>query len=216
MRLFLDTANIDMIKQGVAWGVIDGVTTNPTIVAKEGISDYESVIKQICDIVPGEVSAEVTSVKKAEMIRQGKKIAKWHENVVVKVPCTPDGFEVTTALVKAGIKVNMTLCFTANQALLAALAGAYFISPFLGRLDDISTNGMDLIYDIREVYDAGGFDTQIIAASIRHPMHVIEAAKAGADVATIPYKVLEQMMKHPLTDAGQAKFMEDWRKVSNT
>ena len=214
MRIFLDTANIDLIKQGVAWGVVSGVTTNPTLVAQEGISDYESVIKKICEIVPGEVSAEVTAEGKDNMFEQGLAISKWHPNVVVKVPCTVDGYEVAANLAKEGVKVNMTLCFTPNQALLAALAGAYFVSPFVGRLDDISTDGIALIEDIVDIIHIPEFDTQIISASIRHPMHVLQSAKAGADVATVPFKVLQQMMKHPLTDAGQAKFMEDWHKVS--
>jgi transaldolase len=214
MRIFLDTANIAQISQGVNWGVVAGVTTNPTLVAAEGLKDYKSVIQEICSIVDGPVSAEVTVEGVDAMLAQARDIARWHENVVVKVPATTDGLEVTAKLAAEGIKVNMTLCFSANQALLAALAGAAFVSPFVGRLDDIGQDGMALVKEIMDIYKEYDFDTEVIAASIRHPMHCVAAARAGSDIATVPFKVLEQMMKHPLTDAGNARFLADWRRVS--
>jgi transaldolase len=214
MRIFLDTANIDQIRQGVRWGVVSGVTTNPTLVASEGLKDYKSVVREICSIVDGPVSAEVVVEGVDAMLAQGRDIAAWHKNVVVKIPATPEGLEVTSKLAKDGIKVNMTLCFSANQALLGALAGAAFISPFVGRLDDIGQDGMALVKDIMDIYKEYDFDTEVIAASIRHPLHCVAAAQAGADIATLPFKVLEQMMKHPLTDAGNARFLADWRRVS--
>ena len=215
MRLFLDTANLEQIKQAVKWGV-SGVTTNPTLVAAEGTRDYKSLVQTICGIVPGEVSAEVTAEGVAAMVTQGRDIATWHEKVVVKVPCTPDGFEAASLLSRDDIKVNMTLCFSASQALLAALCGAYFVSPFIGRLDDIGQDGLDLLAEIIDIYNKGDFKTQVLAASIRHPLHVLQAAGLGADVATIPFKVLEQLTRHPLTDIGNARFLADWRKVSGS
>ena len=214
MRIFLDTANIDQIRQGVKWGVVSGVTTNPTLVAAEGLKDYKSVVQEICSIVDGPVSAEVVVEGVDAMLAQARDIATWHKNVVVKIPSTPEGLEVTSKLAKDGIKVNMTLCFSANQALLGALAGAAFISPFVGRLDDIGQDGMALVRDIMDIYKEYDFDTEVIAASIRHPLHCVAAAQAGADIATVPFKVLEQMMKHPLTEAGNARFLADWRRVS--
>lgn len=214
MLIFLDTANIAQIRQGLKWGVVSGVTTNPTLLAAEGLKDYKSVVQEICSIVDGPVSAEVTVEGVDAMLAQARDIAKWHENVVVKIPATSDGLEVTAKLAAEGIKVNVTLCFSANQALLAALAGAAFVSPFVGRLDDIGQDGMALVKEIMDIYKEYDFDTEVIAASIRHPMHCTAAAKAGADVATVPFKVLEQMMKHPLTDAGNARFLADWRRVS--
>jgi transaldolase len=214
MRIFLDTANIEQIRQGVRWGVVSGVTTNPTLVAAEGQKDYKSVVMEICSIVDGPVSAEVVVEGVDAMLAQARDIAKWHKNVVVKIPATPEGLEVTSKLSKEGIKVNMTLCFSANQALLGALAGAAFISPFVGRLDDIGQDGMALVRDIMDIYKEYDFDTEVIAASIRHPLHCVTAAQAGADIATVPFKVLEQMMKHPLTEAGNARFLADWRRVS--
>jgi transaldolase len=214
MRIFLDTANIDQIRQGVKWGVVSGVTTNPTLVAAEGQKDYKSVVKEICSIVDGPVSAEVVVEGVEAMLSQARDIATWHKNVVVKIPATPEGLEVTSKLAKEGIKVNMTLCFSVNQALLGALAGAAFISPFVGRLDDIGQDGMALVRDIMDIYKEYDFDTEVIAASIRHPLHCVAAAQAGADIATVPFKVLEQMMKHPLTEAGNARFLADWRRVS--
>lgn len=215
MRLFLDTANLDQIRQAVKWGV-SGVTTNPSLVAAEGTADYKSLVQTICGIVPGEVSAEVTREGVAAMVAQGRGIAAWHDRVIVKVPCTPDGFEAASQLSRDNIKVNMTLCFSASQALLAALCGAHFISPFIGRLDDIGQNGLDLIAEIIAIYKEGRFNTQVLAASIRHPVHVLKAAALGAHVATVPFKILEQLARHPLTDAGNARFMADWRKVSGT
>ena len=213
MRIFLDTANIEQIRQGVRWGVVSGVTTNPTLVASEGQKDYKSVVKEICSIVDGPVSAEVVVEGVEAMLAQARDIASWHKNVVVKIPATTEGLEVTSKLAKEGIKVNMTLCFSANQALLGALAGAAFISPFVGRLDDIGQDGMALVRDIMDIYKEYDFDTEVIAASIRHPLHCVVAAQAGADIATVPFKVLEQMMKHPLTEAGNARFLADWRRV---
>lgn len=215
MRIFLDTANIDHIKQGVKLGVVTGVTTNPTLLAKEGHKDYKAVVKEICAIVPGPVSAEVVVEGSPAMLEQAREIAGWASNVVIKIPSTAEGLEVTRALVKDNIKVNMTLCFSVNQALLGALAGAAYISPFVGRLDDIGQDGMALVKDIVDVYKKYEYlKTQVLAASIRHPMHCVAAAKAGADIATVPYSVLMQMMKHPLTDIGIERFMADWRSVS--
>lgn len=213
MKIFLDTANIADIKESVKLGVISGVTTNPTLVAKEGSSDYESVVKEICQIVDGPVSAEVVVEGVEQMVKQAREIAAWAPNVVIKIPATDEGLEVTSILSKEGIKVNMTLCFSVNQAVLAALAGAAYVSPFVGRLDDIGSDGMQLIWDIIEVYDLYGYETEVIAASIRHTQHCTEAAKAGTHIATIPYKVLKQMIKHPLTDIGIERFMADWKEV---
>ena len=210
MKLFLDTANLEQIKQGVKWGV-SGVTTNPTLVASERAEDYKSLIQSICAVVPGEVSVEVTVEGVANMVTQGREIATWHDRVVVKIPCTPDGFEATSQLSRAGIKVNMTLCFSASQALLAALCGAYFVSPFVGRLDDIGQDGLDLIAEIVGIYDRGGLGTKVLTASVRHPLHVLQAASIGAYAATVPFKVLTQLASHPLTDIGNARFLADWR-----
>ena len=214
MRIFLDTANLDQIRQGVKWGVVSGVTTNPTLVAQEGAKDYQYVVKEICSIVDGPVSAEVVVEGVEEMLSQARNIATWHQNVVVKIPATPDGLEVTSKLAKDGIKINLTLCFSVNQALLSALSGATFVSPFVGRLDDIGQDGMTLVKSIMDVYKEYAFDTEVIAASIRHPLHCIAAAQVGADIATVPFKVLEQMIKHPLTEAGNARFLADWRCAS--
>jgi transaldolase len=215
MRIFLDTANIDQIKKGVKLGVVSGVTTNPTLVAKEGLRDYEAVVKEICSIVDGPVSAEVVVNDKEAMLAQARKIATWASNVVVKIPSTADGLEVISQLAKENIKVNMTLCFSVNQALLGALAGTAFVSPFVGRLDDIGHDGMALIKDIVDVFKQyDDLTTEVLAASIRHPLHCVAAAKAGAHIATIPYKVLLQMTKHPLTDVGIERFLADWQSVS--
>ena len=215
MRLFLDTANLDQIIHGVKMGVITGVTTNPTLVAKEGITDFRKHIEKICKIVPGPVSTEVLSQDVAGMVAEARQIAKWSENVVVKIPSTVEGVEATHQLADDNIKVNMTLCFTVNQALLAAAAGAAYVSPFVGRLDDIGEQGMKLILDIITVYRnyPGTINTQVIAASIRHPQHCLDAASMGADIATVPYSVLLQMIKHPLTDIGVQKFLEDYKKI---
>mgnify|MGYP001177643232 CR=1 FL=1 len=215
MRIFLDTANISQIRQAVKLGVISGVTTNPTLVSKEGLGDYKAVVKEICSIVSGPVSAEVVVNEAEAMFRQAREIATWADNVVVKIPSTTQGLEVISALAKENIKVNMTLCFTLNQALLGALAGATYVSPFVGRLDDISCDGMALIKDIVDVYKKyDDLKTEVLAASIRHPQHCVAAAKAGAHIATIPFSVLLQMMEHPLTDIGIARFLADWERVS--
>jgi len=213
MRIFLDTANVDQIRQGVKLGVVTGVTTNPTLVSKEGLKDYQAVVKEICSIVPGPVSAEVLVEGVQAMLEQAREIAAWAPNVVIKIPATAEGLEVTSELAKENIKVNMTLCFSLNQALLGALAGATYVSPFVGRLDDIGHDGMALVKDIVDAFNKYGLKTEVLAASIRHPLHCVEAAKAGAHIATVPYKVLVQMMKHPLTDIGIAHFLADWRSV---
>ncbi|MGD9115897.1 MAG: fructose-6-phosphate aldolase [Dehalococcoidia bacterium] len=214
MQIFLDTANIEQIRQAARLGVISGVTTNPSLVSREGRADYESVVKEICAIVPGPISAEVVVEKANDMIEQAQQIAGWAPNVVVKIPSTTAGLEATAVLAKKKIKVNMTLCFTLNQAILAALAGAAYVSPFVGRLDDIGEDGMAVVRDIVDVFDYYDLDTQVIAASIRHPQHCLAAAKAGAHIATVPYKVLTQMIQHPLTDTGVARFQEDWQRLS--
>lgn len=215
MQIFLDTANIEQIKQGVKLGVVSGVTTNPTLVAKEANADYESVVKEICSIVSGPVSVEVLAEDTATMLQQARTMAAWAPNVVIKIPATADGLGTTSILSQEGIQVNMTLCFSVNQAILAALAGAAFISPFVGRLDDIGDDGMQLVKDIVEVYrNYKELKTRVIAASIRHPQHCIVAAKVGADIATIPYTVLTQMIRHPLTDIGIARFLADWQSLS--
>ena len=212
MKFFLDTANLDEIKQGVAWGLVDGTTTNPSLVAKEGV-DFHTRIKEICAIVNGSVSAEVTATDYEGMIKEGHILAKLHDNVTVKVPLIPDGIRACRTLSQEGIKVNVTLCFSASQALLAAKSGATYISPFVGRLDDISEDGMNLVRDIVQIYKNYGYATQVLAASLRHPMHVVESAKAGAHVGTMPFNVLKMLFNHPLTDIGLKKFLADWEKV---
>ena len=212
MKFFLDTANLDELRESAAFGIIDGVTTNPTLIAREGRPMAEQ-IRAICDIVDGDISAEVVSVESGEMIREGKELAAIHPNVVVKCPLIPEGIKVTKALSSEGIRVNVTLCFTSVQALLAAKAGAYIVSPFMGRLDDINIDGTELIREITAIYENYGFSTQVLAASIRGPLHVKESALAGADIATMPAKVLDQLFKHPLTDAGLESFLADYRKV---
>ena len=215
MRVFLDTANIEHIEHGVSLGVISGVTTNPTLVSMEGHKDYRAMVKKICSIVPGPVSAEVVVEGAPAMLEQAREIAAWATNVVIKIPATAEGLEVTSALKKENIKVNMTLCFSVNQALLAALAGASYISPFVGRLDDAGHDGMALVKDIVDVFkNYQDLTTEVLAASIRHPLHCIAAARAGAHIATVPYKVLLQMIKHPLTDIGIERFLADWKSVS--
>jgi len=215
MRIFLDTANIEQIKKGVKLGVVSGVTTNPTLVSKEGHKDYEAMVREICSIVNGPVSAEVVVNDKEAMLTQARKIATWAPNVIIKIPSTADGLEVISQLAREDIKVNMTLCFSVNQALLGALAGATFVSPFVGRLDDAGHDGMALVKDIVDVFKQyEDLTTEVLAASIRHPLHCVAAAKAGAHIATIPYKVLLQMTKHPLTDVGIKRFLADWQSVS--
>ncbi len=215
MRIFLDTANIDQIRQAARMGVITGVTTNPTLIYQAGTTDYEGTIKEICSIIPGPISTEVVVEGVEPMIEQAREMSGWAPNVVIKIPSTAEGLEVTSALAKENIKVNLTLCFSANQALLGALAGAAYISPFVGRLDDIGQDGMQVVKDIVDIYrNYPQLHTEVIAASIRHPMHCIAAAKAGAHIATIPYNVLMQMIKHPLTDIGISRFLSDWQQVS--
>lgn len=213
MRIFLDTANIDELKKGAALGVVSGVTTNPTLLARAGHKDYEAAVKKICAIIPGPVSAEVVVEGAEAMLKQARQIASWAPNVVIKIPSTAEGLEVITALAKENIRVNMTLCFSLNQAILGALAGAAYVSPFVGRLDDIGHDGMALVKEMVDVLKAYQFKTEVIAASIRHPRHCVAAARAGAQIATVPYEVLEQMMKHPLTDIGIARFMADWQRA---
>jgi len=214
MQIFLDTANIEEIKQGAKLGVVCGITTNPSLVSKEGVADYEGAIKEICSIIPGPVSAEVVTEEAEAMIEQARQIATWAPNVVIKIPASPDGLTATSTLAKENIKVNFTLCFSLNQAILAALAGAAFVSPFVGRLDDVGHEGMELVRDIVDVYQYYQFPTQVIAASIRHPQHCLAAAKAGAHIATVPFNVLMQMIRHPLTDIGITRFLDDWKRVS--
>ena len=212
MKFFIDTANLDEIRECNELGLIDGVTTNPSLVAKEGNVDFKEHLAKICEMVKGDISAEVTALDTEGMLREGRDYAKVASNVVVKCPLTLDGLKATRQLREEGIKVNVTLCFSAAQALLAAKAGASYISPFIGRLDDIATDGMQLIRDIVQIYDNYGFATEVLAASIRHPMHIVDCALAGADVATIPFKVIQQLVKHPLTDKGLEAFLNDWKK----
>lgn len=212
MKFFLDTANLDELKKGAAWGVVDGVTTNPSLIAKEGRPMAEQ-IRMICDIVDGDISAEVVATETKEMLREGRELARIHKNVVVKCPLTRDGIRATKALSQDGIRVNVTLCFSAGQALLAAKAGAYIISPFVGRLDDIGWTGMELIRSIKTIYRNFSYPTQVLAASMRSPTHVIDAAMAGAEIATLPFKVLDMLFNHPLTDKGLEQFLKDYNKV---
>ncbi|WAA12196.1 fructose-6-phosphate aldolase [Fervidibacillus halotolerans] len=209
MKFFIDTANIEEIKEAYSYGILSGVTTNPSLVAKENVS-FEDRLKEITEIVSGSVSAEVISLDAEGMIEEGRKLASIAENITIKVPMTPEGLKAVHVFKKEGIKTNVTLIFSANQALLAARAGATYVSPFLGRLDDIGHNGLDLISDIAEIFTLHKIDTEIIAASIRHPQHVTEAALRGAHIATVPYKVIMQLFKHPLTDQGIEKFLADW------
>ena len=216
MKFFIDTADLNEIKEANDLGVLDGVTTNPSLCAKVGVEDFEAHIKKICTIVEGDVSAEVISTDYDEIVKEGRKIAAIADNVVVKVPLIKDGIKAIKIFSEEGIKTNCTLCFSATQALIAAKAGATYISPFIGRLDDISSEGMALIADIRLVYDNYGYETEILAASIRHPMHLLESARLGADVATMPLNVIEQLLKHPLTDIGLEKFLADWDKLQES
>jgi len=213
MRIFLDTANIEHIRHGVRLGVITGVTTNPSLVSREGKVDYRRLVQEICSIVPGPVSTEVLGQDVQTMVAEAREIAKWAENIVVKIPASVEGVEATSLLARAGIKVNFTLCFTLNQALLGAEAGAAFVSPFVGRLDDVGEDGMEVVADIVEYLDYYELPTQVIAASIRHPQHCLMAARAGAHIATVPYEVLLQMIRHPLTDIGIERFKDDWQRV---
>lgn len=209
MKIFIDTANVEEIKKAAAYGILDGVTTNPSLIAREG-RDLQEVIEEICSIVDGPISAEVMSLEAQEMILEGRELSKLHKNIVVKIPMCEEGLKAVNVLSKEGIKTNVTLIFSAQQGLLAAKAGATFVSPFVGRLDDIGNGGMKVIEDMAEVFNIYGIETEIIAASIRTPMHTLECAKVGADIATIPYKVIAQMIKHPLTDIGIAQFVADY------
>jgi transaldolase len=216
MKIFLDTANLDEIREGMSFGVIDGITTNPTLVAKEKKPFREHLI-EICNIVKnGEVSAEVVSTDTAGILREAREIATWHPNIIVKLPTIPDGVRALSILSKENIRVNMTLVFSSPQALLVAKAGAYFVSPFLGRLDDISSDGLTVLREIMDIYQAYKYPTQVLAASLRHPLHVVAAARMGAHIGTMPYKVFEMLFKHPLTDKGLEGFQKDWEKARET
>lgn len=212
MKIYLDTANLEELRHVADLGVVDGVTTNPTLIAKEG-RPIEEQVRAICDVIDGDISAEVVSADTAAMVEEGKRLAGIHDNVVVKVPLTRDGIRATSRLSREGIRCNVTLCFSPAQALLAAKAGAYIVSPFVGRLDDVSLPGMDLVRTIVQIYRNYSFTTQVLVASVRSPLHVVEAARAGADIVTLPSKVLNMLFQHPLTDKGLAQFLEDWRKV---
>lgn len=213
MKFFLDTANLDEIRQAASFGILDGVTTNPTLAAKEK-KPFRELILEICDIVKGGVvNAEVVSTDLDGMLREAREVVSWHPNVVAKIPMTPDGVRALSKLSREGARVNITLVFSPSQALIVAKAGAYFVSPFLGRLDDISQDGLALLREILEIYRAYNFHTQVLAASLRHPLHVVEAAKMGAHIGTMPYKVFEQLFKHPLTDRGLDAFLKDWEKA---
>ncbi len=214
MKIFLDTANVDEIKEGTSWGIVDGVTTNPTLIAKEG-RDFETVIKEICEIVDGPVNAEVVGLKTEEMIAEGRKLRELHDNICVKIPMTVDGIKAVKVLSEEGTMTNVTLIFSSLQALLAAKAGATFVSPFVGRIDDMAMPGMDLVADISQIYENYGYETEIIVASIRNPLHVVDTALYGADIATLPMKVLHQMAKHPLTDRGIDQFLKDWESMKS-
>ncbi len=212
MKIFIDTANLNEIKEAASMGLLDGVTTNPSLVAKEG-RNFKELIKEICSIVDGDISAEVVSTDYEGMMREARDLAKIDKKIVIKIPLIREGLKAVKSLKAEGIRTNVTLCFSPNQALLAAKAGAYILSPFVGRLDDISTSGMELISQIITIYRNYNFDTQVLVASIRHPMHVVEAAMMGADIATIPFNVITQLVKHPLTDIGLERFLNDWKKV---
>ncbi|WP_448378362.1 fructose-6-phosphate aldolase [Fervidobacterium sp.] len=215
MKIFLDTANLEEIRQGVEWGIVDGVTTNPTLIAKEG-ADFEKRIKEICELVQGPVSAEVISLNWEGMVEEARKLAAIDEHVVVKIPMTPDGIKAVKILSAEGIRTNVTLVFSANQALLAAKAGATYVSPFVGRIDDNGNDGLKLLEEIMQIFANYGFETEVIAASIRHPMHVVEAALIGVDIATVPFDVLKKMFMHPLTDVGIKRFLQDWESYKSS
>jgi len=214
MKIFIDTANLNEIKEAADMGLLDGVTTNPSLVAKEGHKDFKSMLEKICSIVDGDISAEVVSTDYDGMVKEGRELAKIHKNIVVKVPLIKAGLKATKTFTDEGIKTNVTLCFSPSQALLAAKAGAYLVSPFVGRLDDISINGMELISQIVQIYSNYDYRTQVLVASVRHPIHFVESCLMGADVCTMPFKVIEQLAKHPLTDMGLEKFLDDWKKLN--
>lgn len=215
MKIFIDTANIDEIREANDWGIVDGVTTNPSLVAKEG-GDFISLIKEITNIVDGPISVEVVSLEADAMVDEARKLSQIHKNVIIKIPLTKDGLKAVKVLAKEKVKTNVTLCFSATQALLAAKAGAAYISPFIGRLDDISQTGMELIRDIKQIYSNYDIGTEIIVASVRHPLHVLEAAKIGADIATVPFAVINKLFSHPLTDIGITRFLKDWEGLNKT
>jgi len=213
MKIFVDTANVKSIKEAMALGIVDGVTTNPSLVAKEG-DDPERIVKEICELVQGKpVNAEILSLEHKEMVKEARAVAAWADNIVIKIPMMKDGLKTVKVLSDEGIKTNVTLIFSATQAILSAKAGASYVSPFVGRLDDISHQGMDLVADIIDIYENYMFETEVIVASVRNPLHVVEAAKMGAHVATIPYGVITQLIKHPLTDSGLKKFLKDWETL---
>jgi transaldolase len=212
MKLFIDSADLNEIREAASWGVLDGVTTNPSLIAKSG-RDFQGVVREICDIVDGPISAECVETNAKEMIPEARQIAKLHPNIVVKVPLTTEGLKTVHAVHQEGIKTNVTLCFSAAQGLLAAKAGATYISPFIGRLDDLAHDGMVVVRELVEIYRRHDLPTQVLAASTRHPRHVVDAALAGAHVATVPYKVLAQLVKHPMTDLGVQQFLADWKRV---
>lgn len=212
MQFFLDTANIEDIKKYNSWGIVDGVTTNPSLIAKEGVS-LEKRIKEIAEVVDGPISSEVIATDSEGMLKEGREYAKWHKNIYVKVPMTPDGLQATKIFTEEGIKTNVTLCFTMTQAIMAAKAGATLVSPFVGRIDDISGDGMGLIEEIVTAYENYRYETKVLVASIRHPRHVVDSALIGADIATMPPKIFDQLIKHPLTDSGIERFLADWEKV---
>lgn len=214
MFLFIDSANVDEIREVSEWGVISGVTTNPSLIAKEG-RNFHQVVQEICSIVDGPISAEVVSLKAEDMLPEAENLAAIHPNVIIKVPMTEEGLKAVYLLAKKGIRTNVTLIFSANQALLAARAGASFVSPFVGRIDDVGQDGLEVVADTVQVFAQHGLETEIIAASIRHPLHVLDAAKVGADIATIPYGILKKMVRHPLTDVGIQSFLKDWETVKN-
>jgi transaldolase len=210
MQLYIDTANINEIREAASWGIISGVTTNPTLMAREKGADFRTTIQEIASLVDGPISAETISLDAEGMVREGHEYAQWHPNVIIKVPSTIEGLKAVYQLAKANIRTNVTLCFNANQALFAARAGAFIISPFIGRVDDTGVEGMTLIREIVQIYRQHNIQTKVLAASLRHPRHIVESALAGADIATCPFKVLEMSMKHPLTDKGIAQFLADW------
>jgi len=212
MKIFLDTANVEQIREAASWGIVDGVTTNPSLIAKEG-RDFVQVVKEICEIVDGPISAEVISLDAEGMVKEARELAKIHENIVIKIPMTVEGLKAVKVLSAEGIKTNVTLVFSANQALLAMKAGATYISPFVGRLDDIGDIGMEMVAQVLDIIDNYGFETEVIVASVRNPIHVLEAAMLGAHIATVPFAVLEKMVKHPKTDEGIERFLKDWEKV---